>query len=340
MLVKRAESRKRTPWDGVSDVTETQAFLRQYYQEHYADRHVAVDDSGEAEMINSYVPAKCPYCTAEKFKKSGRTQSDVQRYMCAVCKKTFLPTTGTIFDDHKISISEWMEYCLNLFRHVSITADSWNNKNAFATSRYWLQKLFLTLETVQDSVVLRDRVWLDETFYTVRLPDIIRNEDGSKLSGLSRNQICIGVATDKKNTLFLVEGTGKPSQKKTFEAFAAHIEPGSTLIHDGEKAHEKLVRELSLKSITYASRDLKGLPDKDNPLNPVNRAHDILKKFLYAHRSFNRADLQGYLNLFAFVSNPPVDLLEKVELVIKTAFAYPKTLRYRDFFSDNKGVRD
>ena len=72
----------------------------------------------------------------------------MQRYLCSSCGKTFLPTTGTIFDEHRISISEWMEYCLNLFRHVSITADSWSNKNAFATSRYWLQKLFLTLETV------------------------------------------------------------------------------------------------------------------------------------------------------------------------------------------------
>jgi len=192
-----------------------------------------------------------------------------------------------IFTTHSLPLIEYalskkdhVIYLVDNIRHVSITADSWNNKNAFATSRYWLQKLFLTLETVQDSVVLRDRVWLDETFYTVRFPDIVRNEDGSKLSGLSRNQICIGVATDKKNTLFLVEGTGKPSQKKTFEAFGAHIEPGSTLIHDGEKAHTKLVRELSLKSVTYASRDLRGLPDKDNPLNPVNRAHAILKKFL------------------------------------------------------------
>ena len=289
-------------------------------------------------MINSYAPANCPYCAWERFKKSGRTQSGVQRYMCGACGKTFLPTTGTIFDDHKISISEWMEYCLNLFRHVSITADSWSNKNAFATSRYWLQKLFLTLESVQDRVVLADRVWLDETFYSVRSDDIVRKEGGDKLRGLSQNQICIGVATDKKNTLFLVEGTGKPSQKKTLEAFRSHIKPGSTLIHDKESSHAKLIQMLDLKSIEYASSDLKGLPDKDNPMNPVNRAHAILKKFLYAHSSFSRDDLQGYLNLFAFISNPPSDLLEKVELVIKTAFENPKTLRYRDFFPSNKGV--
>lgn len=320
----------------MTDLSETQTFLREHYAAHYADRHRTLVESGEADMVNSYVPTKCPFCSSEKFKKSGHSKSGVQRYMC-VCRKTFLPTTGTIFDEHRISISEWMEYCLNLFRHVSITAGSWNNKNAFLTSRYWLQKLFLTLETVQNGVVLRDCVWLDETFYTVRSEDIVRNPDGKKLSGLSRNQICIGVATDKKNTLFLVEGVGNPSQKKTFEAFGTHIERGATLIHDRDAAHEKLIRELSLDSIAYASQDLKGLPDKDNPMNPVNRVHAILKKFLYTHSSFNRDDLQGYLNLFAFVSNPPSDLLEKVELVIKTAFQYPQMLRFRDYYPCNKG---
>jgi len=335
--MSRAKSRKKTPWDGEAKLTSTQAFLREHYAAFYADRHRKVGESGEAYMINSYVPAKCPFCASEKFKRSGHTKSGIQRYMCT-CGKTFLPTTGTIFDEHRISISEWMEYCLNLFRHVSITADSWSKKNAFATSRYWLQKLFLTLESVQNSIVLADCVWLDETFYSVRSEDIVRKESGDKLRGVSRNQICIGVATDKKHTLFLVEGTGKPSQKKTLEAFRDHIKLGSKLIHDRESSHAKLVRELSLESITYASKDLKGLPDKENPMNPVNRAHAILKKFLNAHSSFKRDDLQGYLNLFAFVTNPPIELLEKVELVIKTAFENPKLLRYRDFFLGNKEI--
>ena len=203
------------------------------------------------------------------------------------------------------------------------------------TSRYWLQKLFLTLENVQDTIVLSDCVWLDETYYTVRSQDIVTKDNGDKLSGLSKNQICIGVATDKQYTVFLVEGTGQPTQKKTLETFRDHIKPGSILIHDEETTHAKLVKELSLESRAYSSKDLKGLADKDNPLNPVNHAHDILKKFLNSHSSFDRGNLQGYLNLLAFVTNPPVDMLEKVELVIKLAFQNPKLLRYRDFFGVN-----
>jgi len=325
------KSRKVTPWGGGDNLTATQAFLKKHYDLYYADRHRSLKDSDEANMINSHAPVKCPFCASAKFKKSGYTKNGIQRYMC-VCGKTFLPTTGTIFDEHRISISEWMEYCLNLFRHVSITSSSWNNKNAFVTSRYWLQKLFLTLETVQNDIVLSGKVWLDETFYTVRSENIILKDDGKKLRGLSQNQICIGVATDKKHTLFLVEGTGKPSQKKTFETFENHIEPGSILIHDEDSAHAKLVRKLSLESEAYSSKYLKTLADKDNPLNPVNRAHDILKKFLYAHSSFDRNNLQDYLNLFAFVTNPPLDMLKKVELLIEMAFQNPKLLRYRDFY--------
>jgi transposase-like protein/predicted RNA-binding Zn-ribbon protein involved in translation (DUF1610 family) len=330
------KSRKKTPWGSNVELTPTQAFLKEHYDMYYADRHRKISESGEADMINSYVPVKCPHCGSLKFGKYGHSKSGVQRYMCT-CGKSFLPTTGTIFDEHKISISEWMEYCLNLFRHVSITADSWSNKNAFTTSRYWLQKLFLTLEDVQNDIVLSEYVWLDETFYTVRSDDIARTESSDKLRGVSRNQICIGVATDKQNTVFFVEGKGKPTQKKTLELFRDHIKPGSTLIHDKESAHNKLVKELSLNSVSYYSKDLKGLSDNDNPLNPVNRVHAVLTKFLNSHSGFLRDDLQGYLNLFALVSNPPSDLLEKVEIVIKQAFQNPKSLRYREFYAANTG---
>ena len=338
-MKKSQKSRRKTPWGEEIDLTPTQAFLKQYYDEHYAERHRAVGDSGEAAMVNSYPPVKCPYCGSEKFKKSGRTGSGVQRYMCA-CDKTFLPTTGTIFDEHKISISEWMGYCLNLFRHVSITADSWSNKNTFKTSRYWLQKLFLTLEGLQNSIILSGTVWLDETYYSVRSENIVRNANGNELRGVSRNQICIGVATDKRQTVFLAEGTGRPSQKRTFEAFRSHIMQGSTLIHDEESAHKKLVSKLSLKSIAYNSKDLKGLPDEENPLNPANRAHAILKKFLNSHSGFDRDVIQGYLDFFAFVTNPPDDMLKKVELVVKLAFQNPKTLRYRDFYAANAASQE
>ena len=92
---------------------------------------------------------------------------------------------------------------MNIFRNVTVNADSWNNKNALETSKYWLEKLFLILENSQDSIILSEKVWLDETYYSVMTRDRDCNDDGSALRGLSRNKICIGVATDKKSTIIL-----------------------------------------------------------------------------------------------------------------------------------------
>jgi len=309
-----------------------QEFLYRHYSTHYDDCHPLLSETGETQLINSYIRKECPHCTSEAIKLSGHTRNGVQRYKCLSCEQTFTPVTRTVFEDHKISLSEWMEYTLNIFRYVSINADSWNNRNAFTTSRYWLEKLFLVLESYQSSVKLTGQVWLDETFYSVRSEDITRTEGGDKLRGLSINQMCIGVACDKNRTLCVFEGYGKPSQKKTYESFKNNIEVGSTLIHDKESAHKKLVEELKLDSVAYDSRKIKLLPDKDNPLNRVNRVHYLLKSFLYSHTSFNRDKIQGYLNLFTLVMNPPADHLEKLEILMDLVFQNPKTLRYRDFY--------
>jgi len=150
------KSRRKTPWDEEEELTPTQRFLQIHYRERYMARHPKLSETGEAELINSFVPTYCPYCSSEQFRKRGFTANGVQRYSCS-CGQTFLPTTNTIFDSRKIAISEWMEYCLNLFRYVSINADSWNNKNAFSTSRYWLEKLFMTLADYQQDIVYQ--VW-------------------------------------------------------------------------------------------------------------------------------------------------------------------------------------
>lgn len=45
-------------------------------------------------------------------------------YRCHACGREFTVLTGTIFDSHKLSIGEWIEYLFNLFAYMSIRAGS------------------------------------------------------------------------------------------------------------------------------------------------------------------------------------------------------------------------
>ena len=335
---KSDKSRRTTPWTGREDIMTPAEKLTHYtFVQNYTDLHPPLGDSLEVGFINSHVPKACPYCHAEQFSMKGLDNNGIQRYRCNICGKRFKPTTGTIFDSRRIPLTEWVQYLLNLFHYVSITADSWNNKNTFQTSSYWLKKVFLVLEGYQNDIVLGGKVWLDETYYSIVMRDRKRDSDGKLLRGISDNQLCIGVATDKTHTLCLFEGTSRPTQKRSLSTFNQHINPGSTLIHDKENTHKSLVRDLNLKSEEHDSKTLKGIPDSRNPLYPVNHTHFLLKSFLNAHSGFDRDNLSGYLNLFAFIMNPPDDYLEKVARILDLGFQNPKTLKYRDAFGVNSG---
>ena len=240
----RQKSRRKTPWDGQEVRTAMQEFICRQYQDRYEKYHPELTETGETELINSFVPKACPYCQEDRIKRFGKTSNGIQRYQCQVCGQTFTPITKSIFEGHKISVSEWIDYILNILRYVSISADSWNNRNAITTSRYWLEKLFLLLEEYQKGIQLSGRIWLDETYYRVRGEDIVTSESGKALRGLSVNQMCIGVACDEMYTVCLYEGFGKPSQEKTFSTFQDHIAAGSTLVHDKDNSHKKLVTVL------------------------------------------------------------------------------------------------
>lgn len=325
-------SRRATPWDEKSDLSPTEAFIKSNYLDSFDVKHSKLSDTNEAELINSFEISKCKHCNSNHIRKFGFTKNGVQRYHCFACKKSFNALTNTIFDNHKIPIKEWIQFCLNLFSFESVSVTSKNNKNSITTSHYWLHKLFLVLKNYQNDIILSGEVQIDETFYKVIKHEIVTKDD-KELRGLSINQYCIGIGCDNDYTYAVIEGMGKPSGNKTLNAFEKHIKPKSILIHDKEKAHKDLVKLLELESNTYDSNELKKLEDKDNPLYEINHKCFLLKKFLNSHSGFNRDNLQDYLNLFCFMMNPPINKLGKVKMLLSSAINGADSLTYREFLT-------
>ena len=79
---------------------------------------------------------------SKSFIKYGKDGNGINRFKCKNCGSTFNNLTNTIFDSHKIPISEWFEYLIHLFEFHSIKSSSRDNKNANSTGKYWLTKVF------------------------------------------------------------------------------------------------------------------------------------------------------------------------------------------------------
>lgn len=330
MKEKKNQSRRATPWDDKVKKTPIEKFIIGCTRDNYDKRHISPGDDRELELLNSFTPSVCANCGSISFIKHGRTGTGLIRYRCKECGQTFTVLTGTIFDQRKISISQWLDFMIMVIGYGSFNLTSKMNRNAYNTTRYWVEKLFLILKEWQDSIMLSGDVYIDETYYPLMEKDTERRPDGKGMRGLSRNKICIGCAWDGNNLVCIMEGFGKPSKKHTWESFSSHIKEGSRLIHDGDNSHSILVKGLNLSEEIHTTKETKGLKDKDNPMDPINTQHAMLKKFLRSHSGFKREDIQNYLNFFSFIaSNPEQDTLEKVEILLKLVFENPKILRYR-----------
>lgn len=326
-----AGSLKSYPKRKGKPLSPTERMVDSTVSEWYREKHRRLT-AEEAAMVNSARVPGCPFCGSWNFARDGRRRDGVQKYLCRSCGRRFNPLTGTVFDSHKIPISEWVEYLLHLFEFHSVVTSARDNRNAHTTGVYWLRKVFAVLEGCQGSVVLSGDVWLDETYVSVDKKDRV-TKGGKSLRGISRNKIAIGAATDGKSLVVVPEWSSKPSKKKTLGAFGKRIAKGSRLIHDGDNSHSLLIAELGLESEVHPTSETKGLPDSENPMDAVNDVHALLKRFLREHGGFARRDLQGWCDLFWFIWSDPANRMEKVAKFIEMAISTRKRIRFRDVFA-------
>lgn len=317
-----------------ANLFDFERFCEDTMDEWYDAKHRKPSDS-ELRLLDGLPIKCCPRCGCDRFKRSGRYRNGTRRYRCLGCGRAFSPLTGTSFDSHKIPISEWLEYLIHLFEFHSVASSARDNRNVKNTGKYWISKVFAVLSGCQDSVILSGRVYLDETYFSVKPKDEER-KDGKLLRGLSRNKICVATATDGKHVLLAVCGSAKPSKTKLLMVFGGHIAKGSTIVHDGEKSHSALIEGFKLKEELHKGSKTKGLENKDNPMEPINAVHRVLKRFMRSHPSYDRGSLQDWLNLFWFIAtNKDKTPQEKAMRFIQMAILTHKVVRYREIFPEN-----
>lgn len=100
----------------------------------------------------------------------------------------------------------------------------------------WRHRMLATASGYQDRIVLRDTVWVDETY--INDTDLSKGYGQARKRDQSRQKLCICVAIDvHKITVAVVCGHGKPSSARVRKAMGGRIAPGSLPIHDLVRAH-------------------------------------------------------------------------------------------------------
>lgn len=319
-----------------ANIFDFEHFCEDTMDEWYDAKHRKPSDS-ELALVNGLPVKCCPHCGHDRFKRSGYYRNGTRRYRCLGCGRAFSPLTGTLFDSHKIPISEWLEYLIHLFEFHSVMSSARDNRNVKNTGKYWISKVFAVLSDCQKDVVLSGRIYLDETYFSVK-PKEEEKKDGKLYRGLSRNKICVATATDGRHVYLTVCGRAKPSKTRLLKSFSGHIMKGSTIVHDGEKSHSALIGAFKLKEELHKSEETKGMEDKENPMEPINAVHRALKRFMRSHPSYDRDTLQDWLNLFWFIAvNKDKKPYEKAKKFIRMAILTHKVVRYREIFPENSG---
>lgn len=239
----------------------------------------------------------CPECGSEDISRNGHTPDGKRRYVCRECGRSFTILTNSIFHSTNKSFDAWASYLVMMTYNVPLEMTEEIEGISHPTALLWRHKIFETVNGYQDRLVLHGRVWLDETYvYDSR----ILHEDGfKKKRGLSKDLICIVVAIDTNgNAYAVICGHGKPSATRIYKAMKDHIKPGSTIVHDGERAHNYLIQRLRCKNEKYIADNS---PEYLKEMALINNMCAWLKRYLYRFIGMDLKYLQSYLNWFVYL---------------------------------------
>lgn len=129
----------------------------------------------------------------------------------------------------------------------------------------------------------------------------VEREPGApRRRGLSKDKVCVVVAIDSfRQAMAVVSENGKPSTKRINGALKTHIGRGSTIVHDCEKAHNALVRDLGLVDERYKAVTTDPVYLEQMAL--VNHLCSWIRRYVERFACMRSENLQAYPDWFVYL---------------------------------------
>ena len=249
---------------------------------------------------------KCPNCDKNCIVKNG-LKNNVQYYKCKNCNKFFSISTSTLASNISLSYNQLLNFMLCLINYNTISETA-KIVGISERSTYNIRiKIISTLNKYKKSK-LKGLVQCDEKYVRLSFKGTRKNKmprksrkngQENRTSGISMDQVCILMAVDSYDNIFIkIVGLGPLSSDDLENNFSDWIEAQSILVTDSKSSYIKFAKDhnLILKQIPenkHTTKDGYHLGE----LNSLMSELDIL---LLKCKGISTRHLQEYLDLFRF----------------------------------------
>ena len=280
----------------------------------------------------------CPNCESQWIVKNG-FKNGTQRYKCKICNKLFSISTNTLTSNLKLSYNQLLNFMMCLLNYNTINETS-KLVGLSIRETYNIRIKVLSILSNYSNQKLHGVVQCDEKYIRLsfkgtrkdKMPrESKRNGFDNRTSGISNDQVCVLMAIDSYDNLFVkVVGLGPLSTAELEGNFANMIEENSILVTDSKTAYIKFAQNhnLILKQIPtgmHITEDGYHLGELDSLMSEF----DIL---LLKSRGLSTRHLQDYLELFKFrkILRYTIDYLNQNKEMYGFSLLQHTKLRTRD----------
>ena len=296
------------------------------------------------EELKDTRPTVCPCCgkSEVQFIKKGM-HGGKQRYQCKGCGSKFTYDAKQITAHSHQSVNSWITAIEDTLSLRPLDETARKIGVCHETAFNMRHKFLAFLEAMTESeIVLDELVEADET-YVIESQKGTKCEDrkprkhgeGATKLGLSHEQYCVCVATDRNNHVCAVcVNRARPSGDDIVHALSTHIAPQCVMLCDGATAYNRLAELLQCKKVELKGHDSY---DRVYHLNTVNNQHSRIKEMLRQFRGVASKYLNRYLALFTtIVFFAKSSLAESVDTLRHSLSSMRKHVTYSS--SQNSGL--
>ena len=254
----------------------------------------------------------CPHCHSNKIIKHSKYKN-TQRYKCKSCKKTFLPTTGTLV--HHIKKPKKFEQYISIVKKEGLlTIQEMSNRLQISipTSFEWRHKLLLSLPKKKEKFTgetQMDDIWFLYSQKGRRGLKYSRKRGGTSHRGDNNFQAKIIAASDKNQVEMKLAKIGRISKNDIICAVGDKFKNNTKLVTDAHGSYSAFAKETNLEHVNFKAKNHKA--ETGENVQYINNLASRLKTLInHTQRGVSTKYLSLYVSYFAYTEKNALSIKE------------------------------